>query len=695
MKVLIREKLSPHKFKTPEGYLICQDAILARTGKQTYRKNELFLDTDDDSEVEVDRPYDEVFAKETLASFENKPITIEHPDEDVTIDNYKDYSVGFARDIRQGKVDNEDVIIGNLVITDKDAIDKIESGEMVELSCGYDCDIVGDDNSPRQTHIRGNHIALCEQGRAGIAKIVDSKVKDEKGYVVLDPKTQDMIFVATKEQAIKKAKELSRKYNHIEIQIQNYDDKSDEGYASNSKIEYIADSVKDSVEKQDVWFKPHSWDEKYWYLDKAEDWCKQNENERGEFYWEQYPNRNRQGYYTIKEVRFTGTKEQLTKFYQQFPDFKSQVYKKGTPFWDNVKDGYTSSDLKEGTLIRTYQDFDKYVYNKIIRVGKNVMSYVISYYPEKDEIKESSILKSEPLNIVLNKLNSKTYKIVKSIGDSIEDAESERKILNEIDTEFKEAIEEGKEKIVDEPIEDTYSADDIETIIELEFYNNKLKTKNDIIRRLRELERKYDVKYYGDIFKVMNRHGYIISDCDEIKDAYISGSKRVKYGKPSSYKKTYFSVVSSDGENIHDYLSSLSEAKQKIRELKRFDKEEGIDEHYTIEQHFETDNEDYSVEVFKDSIKDKQKLYKVNGTYVAANSITDAVRKIRDNSKTVKLIPNDKVFKALENEAKLSYNCSIRLKQKTSQYYLVEISGPNEYVEQFIWDLDDSDELVK
>ena len=39
MKFLMREKLSPHKFKTPEGYLICQDAILARTGKQSYRKN--------------------------------------------------------------------------------------------------------------------------------------------------------------------------------------------------------------------------------------------------------------------------------------------------------------------------------------------------------------------------------------------------------------------------------------------------------------------------------------------------------------------------------------------------------------------------------------------------------------------------------------------------------------------------------
>ena len=73
--------------------------------------------------------------------FENKPITVEHPDEDVTVDNYKDYAVGFVRDIRRGKVEDNDVILGNLVITDKQTIDEIMNGEHTELSCGYDCDI--------------------------------------------------------------------------------------------------------------------------------------------------------------------------------------------------------------------------------------------------------------------------------------------------------------------------------------------------------------------------------------------------------------------------------------------------------------------------------------------------------------------------------------------------------------------------
>ena len=177
MRILINEKISEHKFKTPEGYLICTDAILARTGKQQYTRDEAFGDGSDEI-IDIDRPYEEVFSDKTLASFENKPITIEHPEEDVNIDNYKDYAVGFIRDVHEGNVDGNPVMLGNLVITDKEAIEKIESGEMTELSCGYDCDIKDDNGQYHFNNIRGNHLALCKEGRAGIARIVDSKIKD-------------------------------------------------------------------------------------------------------------------------------------------------------------------------------------------------------------------------------------------------------------------------------------------------------------------------------------------------------------------------------------------------------------------------------------------------------------------------------------------------------------------------------------
>lgn len=171
MKFLASEKLSAHRYKTPEGYLVCTDAILARTGKQTYRKNEIF-DTQDEEEVEIDRPAEEVFNAQTVASFENKPVTVEHPAEDVNAQNYKDHAVGFARDIRRGTANGQDVLLGNLVITDGKTIEEIENGEHTDLSCGYDCDVSEQDLVQR--NIRGNHIALCDHGRAGIARIVDT-----------------------------------------------------------------------------------------------------------------------------------------------------------------------------------------------------------------------------------------------------------------------------------------------------------------------------------------------------------------------------------------------------------------------------------------------------------------------------------------------------------------------------------------
>lgn len=178
MKFLIAERISANKYKTPEGYLVCVDSVLARTGKQTYRKNEIFVDCNDDTEIEVDRRPEEVFSEATLASFENKPITIEHPDEDVNTGNFKNLAVGFVRDIHRGKDNGQDVMLGTLVITDEEAISAVESGELLDLSCGYDCDIE-DSANPQQRNIRGNHVALCENGRAGIARIVDS-IEDAK-----------------------------------------------------------------------------------------------------------------------------------------------------------------------------------------------------------------------------------------------------------------------------------------------------------------------------------------------------------------------------------------------------------------------------------------------------------------------------------------------------------------------------------
>lgn len=175
MKFLMSEKLGPHRYIDNSGYLICTDAILSRTGLQDYIKSEIFPDSKDTKTViHVDRPYNEVFSDAAMASFENKPIVVEHPDEDVNPENCRDYSVGFVRDIHPGKDNGVDVMMSTVVITDQDAIEQVQNGDYQYLSCGYDCDFVGDDNGMKQTNIRGNHVALCKTPRAGITRIQDS-----------------------------------------------------------------------------------------------------------------------------------------------------------------------------------------------------------------------------------------------------------------------------------------------------------------------------------------------------------------------------------------------------------------------------------------------------------------------------------------------------------------------------------------
>lgn len=218
MKFLCCEKISEHRYKTPEGYLVCVDSVLARTGKQTYTRGEVFGSDckDADKEIEVDRTPEEVFSDKTLASFENKPLTDEHPDEDVTINNHNSYSIGFVRDIKRGKTsDGEDVMLGTLVVTDSNAIEEIENGK-TDLSCGYECDIEDDDN-PCQRNIRGNHVALCQQGRAGIAHIVDSKVRDAKIKVGMKVKNGNELFIVESndgEFAVLKSLTTGRRYKY-------------------------------------------------------------------------------------------------------------------------------------------------------------------------------------------------------------------------------------------------------------------------------------------------------------------------------------------------------------------------------------------------------------------------------------------------------------------------------------------------
>ena len=122
---------------------------------------------------------DEVFRADSMATFEDAPLTNGHPppgQRRLTAKNARKFSVGHVRDIRQ----DGGTMVAKIMITDAKAIADAESGKR-QLSNGYRCDLEltsgstqGIDGIPDglrydaiQRNIQGNHVAIVSKGRAG------------------------------------------------------------------------------------------------------------------------------------------------------------------------------------------------------------------------------------------------------------------------------------------------------------------------------------------------------------------------------------------------------------------------------------------------------------------------------------------------------------------------------------------------
>lgn len=153
--------------REPEGYLICKGVPIARTGSQVYLAQELNLDGDPNKEIPVYRPEEEVFSKATIASFEGMPVTDDHPEDGVDVDNISYLQKGHAQNIRRGTGDEQNMLIADLIITDQTVIDEIMNDGKREISCGYEYELSEEDGKYYQRQIRGNHVAIVDRGRAG------------------------------------------------------------------------------------------------------------------------------------------------------------------------------------------------------------------------------------------------------------------------------------------------------------------------------------------------------------------------------------------------------------------------------------------------------------------------------------------------------------------------------------------------
>jgi len=168
MRAYYGSRLSPNQTETPEGFLICLNVPIARTGTQTYLRSELGFADDPTGLVDVIRTEEEVFSPATIASFEGKPATEDHPPVEVKPDNISAYDRGHVQNVHRGTGDESDLLIADLYITSPPLIDAIRSGRLREVSCGYDCEYRMDEQGRLyQCGIRGNHVAVVSAGRAG------------------------------------------------------------------------------------------------------------------------------------------------------------------------------------------------------------------------------------------------------------------------------------------------------------------------------------------------------------------------------------------------------------------------------------------------------------------------------------------------------------------------------------------------
>lgn len=161
------EKLSLRRSLTPEAFLLVVGVPVARTGTQLYRAGEVPIAAGPDGMIYVDRDPDEVFRPQTLASGNGKPLTIDHPFEDVTPDNWRELAMGEASDLRRGDGANDDMVLADFLIKDPATIAAVDAHELTEVSVGYDANYEEiEPGHGRQTNIVINHFALLGPGEA-------------------------------------------------------------------------------------------------------------------------------------------------------------------------------------------------------------------------------------------------------------------------------------------------------------------------------------------------------------------------------------------------------------------------------------------------------------------------------------------------------------------------------------------------
>lgn len=191
----LQDKLTiDSKRRTRDGYLTVS-AKVARAGNvQLYSGDE--VGKPEMQVVRVYRPADEVFSNDTMQSFAHRPVTLGHPRQAVSSQNWKDVAKGWS----DGEVVRDgDFVRVSMLLADAGTIQEIENGTR-ELSMGYDCSLdftagvspSGEAYDTIQRGIRSNHIAVVPAARGGSELRIGDSANRKELHMMTDAERQAM-----------------------------------------------------------------------------------------------------------------------------------------------------------------------------------------------------------------------------------------------------------------------------------------------------------------------------------------------------------------------------------------------------------------------------------------------------------------------------------------------------------------------
>ncbi len=179
---------------TDEGYLKAT-AALTCVGVQKYALADFTGKAEDaNTVVSAYRPAATVFAKDTMDSAALRPVTMHHPSEKVTSENYQHYSVGTLGENVYQLDDHR--LAATILINNKAVVKQLQDGVINDLSMGYQADVKPQtgtfEGQPYEYIFEGpmhiNHCAIVPKGRCANATILDQANSTNEDNMKKEPK---------------------------------------------------------------------------------------------------------------------------------------------------------------------------------------------------------------------------------------------------------------------------------------------------------------------------------------------------------------------------------------------------------------------------------------------------------------------------------------------------------------------------